>query len=371
MKSSTWRWGRDQLGSNVAPWWLCSVSQKRNRPSSAAETAPKVIASTETTIPQQPDAAVTASTLLGSANIGIFATELAVHGWPVFPLRGKVPAIRGAHPVGDPLRGTCKGDCGRDGHGLLDATTDLARISSWWRAEYCGANIGVRLPVNIFVVDVDPRNGGSESLKNLEASYGVLPATLTVVSGRGDGGSHRYYRRPSGTLTSKQLGCGIDIKTSSGYVVAPPSIHPASGRPYTWIEAPIAEPPQWLVDLTRPPRTATQSTARQNNRFGGTSIAEDFTASITWGQILQPHGWRCIDPDGDSDGARWLHPAATSEKSATVRHGCLFIYSPNTPFDVTEPGDVHGYTRFRAWAVLNHRGDLRAAARVFTSGGAL
>jgi hypothetical protein len=30
---------------------------------------------------------------------------------------------------------------------------------------------------------------------------------------------------------------------------------------------------------------------------------------------------------------------------------------------VTEPGKPRGYTKFRAYAVLNHQGDLSAAAR--------
>jgi hypothetical protein len=314
--------------------------------------------------------AILGATVLDADDIGVYATELAVHGWPVLPLRGKVPAIGSAHRIGDPLRGYCKGNCGRDGHGVLDATTDLARISAWWLKAYPGANIGVRLPANVFVVDVDPRNGGSESVRNIEATYGPFPHTLTVISGRGDGGCHRYYRRPSGKLTSQNLGAGIDIKTSSGYVVAPPSIHPDSGRPYTRIEAPIEEPPPWLVDLIRPP-SLMLPTAVKNRTTSGTSIADDFTSSTTWAQILQPHGWHCIDPDGDSDGARWLHPAATSACSATVRHGCLFVYSPNTPFEITEPGDAHGYTRFRAWAVLNHRGDLGTAAKHLKKQGAV
>jgi hypothetical protein len=63
------------------------------------------------------------------------------------------------------------------------------------------------------------------------------------------------------------------------------------------------------------------------------------------------------------DGARWLHQDATSDCSATVRHGCLFVYSKNTPFEVTEAGVPCGYTRFRAYAVLDHGGDLPSAAR--------
>jgi hypothetical protein len=315
------------------------------------------------------DVSRTSGDLVESTDIGGYAVELAVHGWPVFPLRGKTPAIASAHPDGDPLRGQCKGACGRDGHGVLDATTDVDTIRRWWLRSTVGANIGVRLPENVVVIDVDPRNGGASSQQILESYYGPLPETLSVLSGRGDGGTHRYYRRPLGRLTSRYLGDGIDVKTSAGYVVAPPSIHPDSGRPYRWIDAPIAEPPAWLVDLIRPLRPVVQS--GRTRTFAGTSIADDFSRSVTWGDVLEPHGWHCLDADGDRDGARWVHPAATSAHSATIRYGCLFTYSPNTPLDPTETGDPRGYTRFRAWAVLNHDGDLSVAAKRLRTTGAI
>ena len=67
--------------------------------------------------------------------------------------------------------------------------------------------------------------------------------------------------------------------------------------------------------------------------------------------------------DPEADGARWVHPNATAKWSATIKHGCLFVYSTNTPFRVTEAGNPIGYTKFRAHAVLNHDGDMSAAAR--------
>jgi hypothetical protein len=67
-----------------------------------------------------------------------------------------------------------------------------------------------------------------------------------------------------------------------------------------------------------------------------------------------------IDADGDAD-RRTV--ASTSPWSATVMNGCLFVYSPNTPFDVTEASDSKGYTRSRAYAVLDQAGNLSAAAR--------
>jgi hypothetical protein len=69
------------------------------------------------------------------------------------------------------------------------------------------------------------------------------------------------------------------------------------------------------------------------------------------------YGWTCPDPD--PDGARWRHPGASNPKSATIRHGLLFVYSQATPFQPTEPGAPHGYSKFRAWAVLEHHGDQR------------
>ncbi len=284
-------------------------------------------------------------------DIGSYAIEYGTTNWPVFPLRGKVPAIPG-------------------GRGVLDATTDIKVIASWWGRRYAGCNIGARVPEAMIVIDVDPRHGGHDSLAALEAKHGTLPGTLTTISGRGDGGRHLFFRRPPGRLTGKHLGPGIDLKTSSGYVVMPPSIHPDSGQPYTRIDGDVAAPPAWLIRLLtiRPSPVAPRSSPRRRfSAHPGSSIADQFTYNTTWSDVLTPHGWRCLDADPDADGARWRHPAATSPCSATVRHGCLFVYSTNTPFEVTTPEDPKGYTRFRAYAVLDHGGDLKAAARTLNS----
>lgn len=286
------------------------------------------------------------ASVISTDDIGIHAIEYALHHHPVFPLNGKIPAIAG-------------------GRGVLDATTDTTIIARWWGGRYQGCNIGGRVPMPVIVIDVDPRNGGLESLATLERVHGPLPETLTTISGRGDGGAHYFYRRPPGKLSHKRLGAGIDLKTSSGYTVLAPSIHPATSKPYTRIDRPVAAPPAWLVELLLPepaPIQAPTKTVRLT-QYWGRSVADEFTANSSWHDILTPHGWRCIGADTDGDGAKWLHPTATSAWSATIRNGCLFVYSPNTPFEVTEPGNTHGYTKFRAYAVLNHDGDMSAAAR--------
>jgi hypothetical protein len=286
------------------------------------------------------------------SDLGDYAVEYAAYHWPVFPLRGKVPAIPRS----------------RGGRGVLDATTDVEQVAKWWSCDYPNANIGGRIPESMFVLDTDPYHGGLDSLDELEAKHGPLPDTLMDLSGRGDGGTHYFYRRPPGKLSATRLGPGIDLKTSTGYVVLPPSIHPATGKPYIRIECEVAAPPNWLIKLLLPEPAPCRLTPSRSTGHTGTSIADEYSATTSWHDILAPHGWRCLHTDPDADGAVWLHPAATSACSATVRNGCLFVYSTNTAFDITEPSNPKGYTRFRAYALLNHDGDMSAAAKALLKG---
>ncbi len=279
-------------------------------------------------------------------NLHDHAIEYAVHHWPIFPLRGKIPAI--------------PKDAG--GRGVLDATVDVAQITAWWSGPYRGCNIGGRIPESMVMIDTDPYHGGLDTLAALERRHGPLPETLTDLSGRGDGGAHYFFRRPPGKLIGTRLGAGIDLKTSTGYGVLPPSVHPDTGRPYIRVERPVVAPPDWLVRLLRP-APAPPLRPRSSVQFFGPSLADEYSANTSWAEILQPHRWRCIDADPDVDGARWLHPTATSACSATVRNGCLFVWSTSTVFDISEPGYPRGYTRFKAYALLNFDGDMSAAAR--------
>jgi hypothetical protein len=296
------------------------------------------------------------------------AIEYARHNWEVIPLRGKDPAIRNPHPKGSPERRTCKAECGLPGHGVLDATTDLAQIRQWWERNP-RYNIGARVPTSMFVLDVDgpdrrPHPGrGLQALAELEECYGPLPATLTQITG--SGGLHLFYRRPPGKLSKARLPKGLELRGHGNYVVMDPSIHPDSREQYVRCDAAVAAPPQWLVKLLLPPKT-THTIARPPRRssLSGPSIADSYSANTSWADILGPHGWTCPGRDYDADGAVWLHPTHTSNCSATIRYGCLFVYSTNTVFDETDAdGNVNGYTRFRAYAALNHNGDMSAAAR--------
>jgi hypothetical protein len=166
------------------------------------------------------------------------ALAYAAAGYQVFPLRGKLPYgnCPGCEPRSPRYRLHQPAGCGHElCHGLYAATTDPTSIARWW-ARWPQANIGARVPPSLLVLDVDPRHGGAERLAQLEAAHGPLPPTRVSVSGRGDGGQHRWFLHPGGQLAAARLGAGVDLKTHAGYVLLPPSRHPATGRPYQWAQ---------------------------------------------------------------------------------------------------------------------------------------
>ena len=177
-------------------------------------------------------------------------------GFEIIPLSpfDKSPSIPSPHESGSPERGVCKGECGQKGHGFHDASSDVAWADEHWTARpYDG--IGIRPWVGGGVFDIDARHGGIEALAALEREHGQLPETATVMSGRGDGGHHRWFDNVPGPLR-KQLCPGVDILCRErNFVVVPPSRHRINDQPYTFKNpaADIVDAPAWLVELaTRP-----------------------------------------------------------------------------------------------------------------------
>jgi len=84
----------------------------------------------------------------------------------------------------------------------------------------------------LVVLDVDPRHGGKESLKDLEHAHGALPGTMESITG--GGGRHLYFVHPGGHVPNRtNIEPGIDLRGDGGCIVAPPSVHP-SGKRYRW-----------------------------------------------------------------------------------------------------------------------------------------
>lgn len=208
------------------------------------------------------------------------ARQYARAGWPVFPCRpgAKTPAIPYPHPKGEP----CRGGCGRDGHGVLDATTDPHKIETWW-SRWPTANIGIATGApGPDVVDVDVAAGkpGAASLARVRNAGLVAGAIATVRTW--SGGLHIYFQGTD-QGNSALARHGIDFRGLGGYVVAPPS--EVEGRPYQLVarRAPTGVTVDWsaIRRLLDPPRP---HQARSPGRPG------DHSALVRWVAGLQPGG---------------------------------------------------------------------------------
>jgi len=126
-----------------------------------------------------------------------------------------------------------------------------------WVEEGAGWNIGIRTGRVegardwLFVLDVDPKSGGHESLQGLIAECGPLPDTWMTRTG--SGGAHLGFAMPDGIEVrnnQRMIAPGIDIRGTGGFVVAPPSV---SGiGPYEQLMSiDPAQPMDWLVEMIR------------------------------------------------------------------------------------------------------------------------
>ncbi len=84
----------------------------------------------------------------------------------------------GKHPIGN-LWQECASRSGVD-------------VEAWWdKRPLSNVGIATGAESGLFVLDVDPDNGGVDTLAALEREYGPLPYTRTTRTG--SGGKHAYF----------------------------------------------------------------------------------------------------------------------------------------------------------------------------------
>ena len=132
-----------------------------------------------------------------------------------------------------------------------EAATDPEKIKRWWK-QWPNALIGLATgeKSGIWALDIDVKNGknGYESLKELTVQYGSLPATRAHSTP--NGGEHFFFSCPKDGLpisnSTSRIAEGIDVRGTGGYVILPPSNNYA-----VIYDSPIAEAPEWLIELAR------------------------------------------------------------------------------------------------------------------------
>lgn len=240
------------------------------------------------------------------------ALRYAAAGWPVFPCApgAKVPAIPSAHPPGS----TCKGECGRDGHGFHDATTDPARIRAWWQ-RWPDANVAIATGApGPDVLDVDRHEDGDGfAAFNRLKRAGLLAGACALVRTR-SGGLHAYFAgtgQPCGRLPALHL----DFKSRGGYVLTPPSA--VGGKPYELLDHRAADGRldwQAVRRLLDPPRPAQARAPRGN---GGAARLAAWVAALPEGSRNDGLFWAaCRAIESGSDPRPLITASALPETEA-------------------------------------------------------
>jgi hypothetical protein len=146
------------------------------------------------------------------------ALSAAERGLPVIPLSPtKLPALRSPHR-GEPEPARCRGECGRPGHGVHDATTDPAGVRALFAAAPWATGYGIacgRRPHHLIGIDLD-----------IGPAEGIAPGSPTADP----------PADPTGAATglTAGAGAGAPVGTSAGGVPAGPATAPPRrhGRPY-------------------------------------------------------------------------------------------------------------------------------------------
>jgi hypothetical protein len=169
---------------------------------------------------------------------------------------------------------------------------------------------------------------------------------------------------------------GIEVKGEGGYVLVPgcPAECHSTGRLYEHIGGPpVEEAPDLTAEeveillscaraLERGDKAASDRTPQpaveEVNRPG-----DDFNRKASWDDVL-PDGWKKVRENGDVTYLR--RPGKDIGVSATIGY-CksdragpkLYVFSTNAePFEAER-----SYTKFEAYALLQHGGDFKAAAK--------
>lgn len=186
--------------------------------------------------------------LAPSPNLSL-CLEYVRRGWPLIPLHYRL-ANGHCSCQSSSCRSIAKHPWTKSG--LNDATLDEGQIRQWWQ-QRGSSNIGIVTGKcsGLFVLDIDPRHGGDQSLEQLKSEIPAIDNTLTVKTG-GDG-LHLYFALPEAVPIPKSrvnLLPGVDIRCHGGYVVAPGSMH-ASGKTYEWEDKkqPLSILPSGLINL--------------------------------------------------------------------------------------------------------------------------
>ena len=193
-------------------------------------------------------------------------------------------------------------------HGLVDATSDAAKIRQWF-TRWPGANLAIATGDGVVVVDIDRHEAdGMERWAKLCSNADYAPVGCADVV-TGGGGHHLYFRLNGAKPRSRNLGGGVEIKAAGACVTVPPSIH-KSGKMYEWVK-PLAGPeslPEFPAFLLEPPvRVSSDASIPRGERnntlasLAGKLWRAGISPAALEAALLAENASKCNPPLSDSD----------------------------------------------------------------------
>jgi hypothetical protein len=228
-------------------------------------------------------------------------------------------------------------------HGHQDSTVDEQIIKDWWATDP-NAGIGISLAESgLLALDIDPQNGGVESLAQLEAEHGVMHSDCTAVTQ--GGGEHRLFTADDEMTYPGTLGKGLDLK-HHGYICVAPTLGPSGDYKWQQGRSPLSQTrpakpsplPQLIASRARPPvnyslterggvPVATAQTFDDLRSALKHVDADDYTTWVNVGMVLKPYG--------ENGYKIWTEWASTSDKFDASAQRRKWERDISTPHSIT------------------------------------
>ena len=134
-------------------------------------------------------------------------------------------------------------------NGFKDATTSKDDIKLYFNQN---SEYNIAMPTGtingVIVLDIDPKNGGLESLSELINEHPEIENTKIIETP--SGGYHFYFRANETIPNKANVRPGVDIRGDGGYVLIPPS--QIDGNEYkNYKDSKPLQVPDWLKELTQ------------------------------------------------------------------------------------------------------------------------
>ncbi len=272
-------------------------------------------------------------------------------------------------------------------HNLEKVIATQEEVETWIKAGVTSWGVaGGKVSGNLVTLDFDE--------KHHEGLYGLWYAKLSDDQRKivdtchrnhtRNKGTHLHYRTQtpqptdklarrlewSGEEKKEKIVTTSETKAEGGYALIPPSAG------YTTVQGSLLNLPlitdemhEELIDVLRvfdeiEDEPVTEYEWRPKDTASSDRPGDRFNKQATWKEILEPYGWVEVYADG------WARPGKGKDDgiSATTNYkdrDILYVFSTNAHPFIGPHGKKKGtgYSKFRAFALLNHDGDTTTAAK--------